>query len=376
MATRLVRIAICIAAVCIASPAAAQTPKVADLRDGDCLVTVIDVPATTDVHGIGLFVDGALLTVRPAERHGGNVQLKLLAPLHENSSVAADVPPAGMTAPTRVTQARQQSEPPATSCAEPTPRDDRSVFEASAYLGQSFDNFAPFERDQYIPGKEQQQPGVYGRWLAGVEAQYRLVGNQGDDFQFWLGTHTLHGVRTADVNCNETPSSGLCSESTQQRFLATLEHQSSIEAHVDARVEFLTLQRSSDVPIKLFVVGRFGFVNVSGAPKVFNSDQVAIGVLSPIGVFRGSNAMVGWGHSDQFQSNPGWNRLKISGTLLFDVMPGFRDQLEFWKRLAGSPRVFVSITVDRNPGGPGPDSVTSYVGVDIDLRHMFFGYGG
>jgi hypothetical protein len=58
------------------------------------------------------------------------------------------------------------------------------------------------------------------------------------------------------------------------------------------------------------------------------------------------------------------------------VLPGFRDQLEFWKRLAGSPRVFVSIVVDRNPAGPGPDSVTSYVGVDIDLRRMFFGYGG
>ena len=58
-----------------------------------------------------------------------------------------------------------------------------------------------------------------------------------------------------------------------------------------------------------------------------------------------------------------------------DLMPGFRDQLEFWKRLAGSPRVFVSITVDRNPEH-GPDSVTSYVGVDVDLRRMFFGYGG
>jgi len=366
---------ICMAAVCIARPAAAQTPRLGDVRDGDCLVTVLDVPAASDIHGIGVFVDGALLTVRPAVRHGARVELKLLSPLHENSTVAADVPPAGMTAPARVSQARQQSDPPPATCTEPTPPDDRSVFEASAYLGQSFDNFAPFEKDQYIPGKEQQQPGVYGRWLAGVEAQYRLIGDRGDDFQIWLGTHTLHGVRTADVNCTSTPSSGLCGGTTQQRFLATLEHQSSLEAHVDARVEFLTLQRTSDVPIKVFALARFGFVDVSGAPKVFNSDQLGAGVLTPVGVFRGSNASVGWGRSQQFQSNPGWNRLKISGTLLFDLMPGFRDQLEFWKRLAGSPRVFVSITVDRNPEH-GPDSVTSYVGVDVDLRRMFFGYGG
>jgi hypothetical protein len=370
------QIVICVAVLCAAGPAAAQTPRLAALRDGDCVVTVLDVPAATDIHGIGIFIDGTLLTVRPAERDGANVRLKLLAPVHENSSVSADVPPSGMTAGERVAQARQQPDAPPATCTEPPAADGRSVFEASAYLGQSFDNFAPFEKDQYIPGREQQQPGVYGRWLAGVQAEYRLIGDSGDDFQIWLSTHTLHGVRTADVDCRETPSSGLCGGTTQQRFLATLEHQSSLEAHVDMRVEFLTLQRSSDVPIKVFGLARFGFVDISGAPKVFNSDQVALGVLSPNGVFRNSTAMVGWGRSEQFQSNRGWNRLKISGTLVFDVLPGFRDQLEFWKRLAGSPRVFVSIVVDRNPAGPGPDSVTSYVGVDIDLRRMFFGYGG
>ena len=38
--------------------------------------------------------------------------------------------------------------------------------------------------------------------------------------------------------------------------------------------------------------------------------------------------------------------------------------------------MFVSIAVDRNPHGPGPDSVNSYIGLDVDLRRIFFGLGG
>jgi hypothetical protein len=146
------------------------------------------------------------------------------------------------------------------------------------------------------------------------------------------------------------------------------------------------------MPIKVFALGRFGFIDLSkskedagasgdiavsvNSPKVFNSDMFGAGILSPAGPFKNSSATVGWGRSDRFQSNPGWNRLKINGNLVFDLMPGFRDRLEFWKRLAGSPRMFVAIAVDRNPNGAGPDSVNSYIGVDVDLRRIFFGLGG
>src|SRR4051794_17788756 len=117
--TRLLRIVFCLAAVCMATPAAAQT--VGDLRDGDCVVTVLGVPNTVDIHQIGIFIDGNLLTVRPAERHGTSVTLKLLAPVHENSSVAADLPPSVRTNAVTVAQARQQSEPPKTTCIDPPP---------------------------------------------------------------------------------------------------------------------------------------------------------------------------------------------------------------------------------------------------------------
>jgi hypothetical protein len=156
--------------------------------------------------------------------------------------------------------------------------------------------------------------------------------------------------------------------------LFILEHATTIEAHIDPRFEFLTLQRDSSVPTKLYVTARFGFLDLEGAPKVFNSDSFGLGILTPSGVFKDSYAQVAWGRSEQFQSNRNWNRLKIDGVLVVDIAPSLKDRLEFWKRLGGSSRAFVAISVDRNPGGPGPDSVQSYVGIDFDLQTLVAGF--
>src|SRR5262249_13389286 len=152
------------------------------------------------------------------------------------------------TAPVFVQQALQQDQPPPASCdAKPLP-DDREVFEANAYIGKAFDNFSPFERDQYLPATPgQPEPGSHSRLLAGVDSRYRLVGDKGRAFQIWLSAFTLHGVRSADVDCSPagTPSSPLCGgvQDPQGRFLATLEHQTSLEAYFDTRIEFATLQQ-------------------------------------------------------------------------------------------------------------------------------------
>jgi hypothetical protein len=356
----------------------AQAMTIVGPIDGDCAVKIANVPTGTDIHELALFLDDRLLTARPARRNRTTVTLKLLDPLHEGSAVAVAVGRAGTrTDPVFVQQALQQEQPPPTTCAETLLADDRQVFEASAYIGESFDNFSPFERSQYK--EPPSQPGVYSRFLAGVESQYRLVGQRGHTFQVWLSEFTLHGVRSADIDCSPTgtPSSPLCEgirgNNQNGIYLAVLEHQTSLEAHFTTRIEFLTLQKTSETPIKVFADARFGFVDLSGAPKVFNANVLGVGIVSPAGVFKNSYAQVGWGQSEQFQSRPGWNRMKVTGSLVFDLVPGFKDRLEFWKRLAGSPRMFVLINVDRNPGGPGPDSVNTYIGIDIDLRRMFFG---
>ena len=364
-------------------PAAAQgAPAIVELYDGDCAISLRNVPAGLDIHHIAITVTTQALTVRPAQRSGSTVTMKLFNPLHEGDVVTARLPePASVTTDAvTVQQALQRDDPAPDRCVDKKLPDDREVFEASGYLGRSFDNFAPHETGQYfnLPAKLD----VASRWLAGTEAQYRLVGDKGDNFQIWLAEFTLHGVRTSDVNCDATPNVPVCSNRPRDKFLAILEHASSVEAHLDTRVEFLTLQPTTTTSAKVFGFARFGFAAVNGAPKVYNSDALGVGLIAPAGVFKNSSATVAWGRSEQFQSaeraaNPRrWQRLKIGGTLVFDVVPGFKDRVEFWKRMAGSPRAFVAIFVDRNPGGPGPDAVTSYVGVDIDLRRLFFGFGG
>jgi hypothetical protein len=373
----------------MAATAAAQPPPaftLAPATEGDCQVTLQHVSSEVDIRQIAIFVDSRLLSLQPARRAGESVRLRLLDPLRENSTVGAALSVDGAKVTIQVQQAPQVHWPPDGKCDEPAARDDREVFESSGYLGWAFDNFAPALGS--LPSGD---PGSHLRLLAGVDAQYRLVGNKHDSFQIWLALFTLHGVRSGDVDCLNTSSAtvALCGNDQGKKFFAIYQNATSLEANFDVRVELATLQRRSEQPIKVFGVARFGFIDlskddtvvngnvVSVTPqKVFDNDMLGGGILSPSGPFRDSSASVGWGRSERFQSNPGWNRMKINGTLVFSLMPGFKDRLEFWKRLAGSPRMFVQINVDRNPGGPGPDAVNTYIGIDIDLRRIFFGLGG
>jgi len=376
-----------ILAVGMAATAAAQPPPaftLAPATEGDCRVTLQHIPSGVDIRQIAVFVDSRLLTLKPARRTGDSVRLRLLDPLRENSTVAAALTVDGPKVTIQVQQAPQAHWPSGGKCEKPEPRDDREVFESSGYLGWAFDNFAPA-----LGSLPSANPGSHTRLLAGVEAQYRLVGDKHDPFQIWLTTFTLHGVRSADVDCTNAATAALCGANQGQKFIAIFQNATSLEAHFDVRVELKTLQPNSELPSKVFALARFGFIDLDkyeavvngipvsvNPPKVFNNDMLGGGIRAPAGHCRDSNAIVGWGRSERFQSNPGWNRLKISGMLVFDLMPGFKDRLEFWKRLAGSPRMFVQINVDRNPGGPGPDAVNTYIGVDVDLRRIFFGLGG
>jgi hypothetical protein len=140
--------------------------------------------------------------------------------------------------------------PKAASCAAvlpPSPHlslDDRTNFEASAYMGRAFDNFAARQGVVYI--NPEAGSTIESEFTAGVDAQYRLAGQQGGRYQFWLATETLHGLRTADVDCNPTPPPPVCSNkaTSTDKFFFILEHASTMEAHIDARMEFVTLRHS------------------------------------------------------------------------------------------------------------------------------------
>jgi hypothetical protein len=355
---------------------AAQTVGISPRpHDGDCRVSIA-WPAGTDVTSVSLTINGQPATRLsfPAAKPGALYVVSLSDPLRERDNVtvsATDIQYSVEVLPA------PPNTPAVDSCSPDVKvkNDERSVFEASGFVGKAFDNFAPNTAGGYRdPAATAAASTVKSRWTAGVLAQYRLFGNPGSDYQLWLTSYTLSGLRTADVDCSAAPAPPVCGSTapTSERFLYVVEHASTLEAHVDARFEFLTLQRDSELPIKVYAAARFGFLDLEGAPRVYNSNSLGAGILAPKGVFRNSLAQVAWGVSEQFGSDPHWNRLKIDGLLAFDLMPGLRDRIEFWKRFGGSTRFFVEIAVDRNLRD-GPDAVQTYVGLLFDLRQAFAG---
>jgi hypothetical protein len=185
------------------------------------------------------------------------------------------------------------------------------VFESSGYLGWAFDNFAPATGS--LPSST---PGSHTRMLAGVDAQYRIAGDRGDAFQIWLSTFTLHGVRSADVDCTNPAAAALCGTDQGKKFIAIFQNATSLEAHFDLRVELATLQKLSELPSTVFAVDRFGFIDLStddcqrqrgsvNPLKVFNNDMGVASGRPP--VRQEQQRHRGWGRSERFQSNPGWN---------------------------------------------------------------------
>lgn len=373
---------VCALAVWAPGRVAAQTVGIEPRpHEGACRIEIAWPPGT-DVSGVSLLINGQPVTRtrrQPRASSGAGAGrterfvILLVDPLRERDNVTVSA--GGVQYVTDVLPL-PPGEQVVESCTSDTKTkdDERAVFEASGFVGKAFDNFAPNIAGGYANPVGAGASTAKSRWTGGVLAQYRLFGRPGDTYQFWLSSYTLHGIRTADVDCGVPNAPPVCSQTAApgQKLLYVLEHASTLEAHIDARFEFLTLQRDSEVPIKVYAAARFGFLDLEGAPQVYNSNSLGVGIFAPKGVFRNSLAQVGWGLSEQFGSNPGWNRLKINGLLAFDLAPGFKDRIEFWKRVGGATRFFVEISVDRNLR-VGPDAVQTYVGLLFDLRQAFVG---
>jgi len=110
----------------MAATASAQpqpTFTLAPATEGDCQVTLRNVPRDVDIRQIAVFVDNRLLTLKPARRAGDSVRLRLLDPLHENSIVGAALTIEGVKVAIQVQQAPQAHWPPDGKCDERLARD-------------------------------------------------------------------------------------------------------------------------------------------------------------------------------------------------------------------------------------------------------------
>lgn len=349
-------------AAAFATPAHAQSTvlTVRPLHVGDCQVVVqVTNPRAGDQ--VGVVVE--LTESREQTLVAGRTELTfaLGEPLRQGYRVRArlngvngtdEVVPVGGGAP----------KGECVAAAEP----DETPFDASVFLGTVIDNFAPDRVGDYKnpeAGTKQK-----AQFIAGFDFDYRVYGRADSKRRVWIQGQTMHGVRTADINCQPRDDQGnidtskippVCSSDTpfQDRVRFILENATSIEAYVSPRFEFLKVQDRTDSAAWLYTTMNIGFLALKDAPKVFRTMHVGLGLLADEGNFAGSYFEAGWGKNELFSTK--WNRLNVDGLLSFslDRLPLVRD----------NGRLFVEMTVD-NDLHDGPDSVRTFFGVDVDLR--------
>jgi len=258
--------------------------------------------------------------------------------------------------------------------------DCRGNLEANAYVGVGIDTFAAGEVNRYINANDSNKIKVRG--VGGLDFAYRIHNgpcSEGDKRnssatqpcdatgpkpQLWVYGETVHGLRSADVDCKANPNLSVCKLFQQtpsfspDRTLFILRNATSLEAYAGARLEFYTVGRNSRSPANLYLKSEAGFLVVAGAGKLSpNHTSIALGLTATSGRFRDSFLDTGYGCTKLFVTNPK-SRWKIHGYLTWD---------SFGEMASRYVRAFAEMTVDSDLG-PGADSVQSYFGINFDIQ--------
>jgi len=260
-----------------------------------------------------------------------------------------------------VVGAQPSPTPPAPPVAETGGRD---TFRASAFLGLGIDSFAAKDLRLYLNPND--SGGVEERFVAGIDFEYRLLGDgRVEGHKLWILGETVHGLRSAEVDCQAAPKLEVCQPFLDQvanpgaPTLFILRKATSLEAFAGLRWEFATVQRAESDAAKVYFKAQAGFLSVArSGGDVLDSHHVGFGVLAVRGRFEGSHLEVGFGRSDVFLIHPR-RRLKIDGLLSMGRAEGL-----------GLIRPFVQFTVDSDLGS-GADSIQSFLGVDFDVARLF-----
>ena len=265
----------------------------------------------------------------------------------------------------RITTEDAAKRPPNRKPLGECPKPETTVFagdslEASAYFGWAFDQFAPDSLGGYPPNTLTER---HNRVLFGVNFDYRAIGSDRGGLQLWLAGETMHGVRSADVDCsaeeNKPPECNPVPGVSYAR--AVLADATSVEAYVAPRLVFARLQKDATTPTSVYLSSRFGFIALAGAPRVYKNHHVGLGLIADDGPFAGSKVEVGWG-MNELLSGRSWKRLKVDGMVTFPV-----------PRTGGVAQFFIEMFIDNDLNGNSPDSIQSFMGIDFDIRRFFGG---
>lgn len=250
-----------------------------------------------------------------------------------------------------------------TTASTPEPAVGEQSFFASAYLGNLVDTFAPDSIGDY---QNPEAGGQKTRHTFGISFDARLAGSDDDQVQFWVFAETLHGVRSADLNCDvpDDAKPALCKKDGPRADKAKyiLEHATSLEAYISPRLEFLTLQTQSNSPIRVYVTGRLGFIALSGSETVYKNLELGGGfLLDGQGPFAGSYLDLGWGRNELFQQ-AGWKRFKVDGTLVFSL-----EKIPTQEATS----FFIRMRLDNDVRGNAADAIQTMYGLSWDIGSIF-----
>jgi hypothetical protein len=257
--------------------------------------------------------------------------------------------------------------------------DDRGVFDASFYVGLSVDTFAGDETLKYLNPQDAGQ--THERAVGGFDFAVRLMGDKNlarpldlsHRWQwvnnFWLVGETVHGVRSADVNCStQGTDSPLCAKTLTppanpgDQLFTIIRSATSLEGYGGLRWEFLGIQQQSETPMNVYLKAQAGFLDIAGQNgSALAMHDVALGAIATKGDYVNSYLEVGWGRSDTFAKKH--SRKKIDAYLERKI-----DWLETEK---GNPWMsfFAQITIDTDIGH-GSDAIQSYIGFNFDLKRL------
>jgi hypothetical protein len=350
----------------VGTPAVAQTARaaIAPSFAGDCAVVVtLAGERTGDI--VQVQVAFGSLQSRPLESDGlKEVSVGTGAPLQKGDTLRLLVNGSEI-AGARITTADASSRPPGRKalgeCAKPeTEAFAGDSLEASAYFGWAFDQFAPDSLGGYPPNTLTER---HNRVLFGVNFDYRMTGSDHSRMQLWLTGETMHGVRSADVDCTAEENKPVeCNPAPGVSYArAVLADSTSVEAYVAPRLLFAQLQKAATTPTRLYATARFGFIALAGAPRVYKNHHLGLGLMADDGPFAGSRVEFGWG-MNELLSGRSWKRFKVDGLVTFPV-PKMGDTAHF----------FIQMFIDNDLKGNTPDSIQSFMGIDLDIRRFFGG---
>lgn len=260
--------------------------------------------------------------------------------------------------------------------------DCRSTFDVNAYAGLSIDSFAANDLNMYLNPNDSNK--VKFRAVGGFDFAYRLVKGPCSESdktagytgtadcgsthwrhpQLWVYGETIHGVRSADVDCKANPSLSVCTafqnnpSFSPSQTLYLLRNATSLEAFAGLRYEFLTVNPNSSSPAVLYFKSQAGYLTIAGAGRLTADHKtLALGAMATSGRFRESFLDFGFGPSKIFAAD-NKRRGKIDGYLTWDAFG--QSYL----------RPFVEMTVDTAFGGAS-DSVQTYFGISFDVDCVF-----